>query len=148
MKNYIMSIVGAVLICIFSEMVLPDKWNKYLNIITGLIIIGAICTPLSYAFDFSIWQQINENQDFSVIAKDYSVNLVKNELEKNIKNDLEERILTEFKKETSVKVSVLTDDDNKITGIEKIILSGNIDENIISRVNEIYAPKEIVINGY
>ncbi len=148
MKIYLMKIVGAVLICVFTDIALPEKWSKYIKIITGLIIISTIASPLEKPLNLNFKEYFRVSEKLEKTGEEYQISLIKEEFEKNVSNDIEKRIYDEFKKEISADVIVSLNDENKISGIKKIELNGDINDEILNRINEIYAPKEIFSDGY
>ncbi len=148
MKSYLIKIVGAVLICVFTDHALPDKWSKYVRIITGLIIISAIASPLEKPLNLNFDDYFKVSQKLEYDGEEYQRSLIKEELEKTISNDIQTRISDEFDVNISANVDIEINEENKISGIDKISLQGDINENILNRINEIYAPKEIFSDGY
>lgn len=148
MKIYLMKIVGAVLICVFTDIALPEKWSKYIKIITGLIIISTIASPLEKPLNLNFKEYFKVSEQLEKTGEEYQISLIKEEFEKTISTDIKNRIYDEFKKEISADVIVSLNDENKISGIKKIELNGDINDEILNRINEIYAPKEIFSDGY
>ncbi|MBQ3037907.1 MAG: stage III sporulation protein AF [Clostridia bacterium] len=148
MRDYLMNITGAVLISVFCDVLLPDKWSKYVKTITGLMITAAIISPLgSFNIIPDMSGFISEAGRLEEEGEQVRNNMILEELEKNIEEDIRERFLKEFNREVSADVSVETNSDNEITGVKSIRLTGNkIDENMINRINEIYAPTEVYID--
>ena len=148
MKSYLMGIFGAVLISVFTDMILPEKWSKYIKIITGLIIISTIAAPLGKTinFDFEKHFEVPKNIEFD--AEEYSLSLVKEEFEKTVSNDISQRMMDEFNKEITAEVEVSVNTENKISGIQTINLIGDVNNLMVNRINEIYAPREVMINGF
>ena len=75
-KEYLMNIAGAVIITVFAEVLLPDKWNKYIKIITGLIIISAIAAPIKEKINFDISDYSADIEDLQTDGEEYSKRLV------------------------------------------------------------------------
>lgn len=148
MKGYLMSIVGAVLICIFTEIALPEKWGKYIKVITGLIIISTIASPLEKSFRLDFKEYFDTREEIQINAQDYTINMIKKELENTIANDIKLRMSDEFGADILADVYVSLNEENKISGILKINLIGNVNDLMVNRINEIYAPKEVLVNGF
>lgn len=148
MKEYLMRIIGAVLICVFADMLMTEKWSKYIKIITGLIIISAISAPIQKPLKLDFKEYFNETKKLETDGIQYSVELIKKELEKSLENDINSRFLEEFNQDIDAQVDVSLNDENKISGVEKINLIGTINQKMIDRINEIYAPEEVLINGF
>lgn len=148
MKSYLMSITGAVLISVFSNVILPEKWNKYIKVITGLIIISTIVSPLKISWDFDFNKQFKMPQNIEKTSEEYSLQLIKQELKKRVDEDIKKRIKEEFSKDITANCDIGVNANGEITGVEKIIISGDeISEIAIKRLQEIYAPKEVIVNG-
>ena len=148
MKAYLMRIVGAVLISIFTEIALPEKWGKYTKIITGIIIIAAIVSPVENAFNIDLKKHFNTPEKLEINAEEYSISLIKEEFEKTVANDIKQRMSDEFNKDIIAEVSVRINEENKISGIRSINLIGTVNDLMVNRINEIYAPEEVLINGF
>ena len=148
MRTYLMNLAGAIIVTAFSDVLLPDKWSKYVKIITGLIIISAIATPVKDKINFDISSYLSESEQLSQQGEEYSKKLVANELERKINEDCELRILEEFNIDSKVLCTISINEKNEITGIEEInIIAQNVGKEVVSRINEVYAPKEVRING-
>lgn len=148
MKSYLMRIIGAVLISIFTEIALPETWSKYTRIITGLIIITAIAAPLEKTFNLDFKKYFNTPQELEINAQDFSLTLIKEELEQTVEKDINQRMSDEFNKHITSEVSVQTNEENKISGILSINLIGDVNDLMVNRIKEIYAPEEVFINGF
>ena len=148
MKEYLMRIIGAVLIYVFADMLLTEKWSKYIKIITGLIIISAISAPFEKPLNLNFKEYFNESKKLETNGIEYSVELVKKELEKSLANDINSRFIEEFNQDIEARVDVSLNEENKISGVEKINLIGEVNQKMVDRINEIYAPKEVLINGF
>lgn len=148
MKSYLMSITGAVLISVFSNVILPEKWNKYIKVITGLIIISTIISPLKISWDFEYDKQFKIPQNIEIDAKDYSLGLIKQELKERVDEDIKKRLKEEFSKNIIADSDIGINLDGEITGVERIRISGDeISGTAVKRLQEIYAPKEVIVNG-
>ena len=86
-----MSIVGAVLILVFSEVILPDKWNKYIKVITGIIIINTIVSPLGIAWNINYSKEFEMPKSIEKESGEYSLDLIKKELKIRVDNDIKKR---------------------------------------------------------
>lgn len=148
-KEYLMNIAGAVVITVFAEILLPDKWNKYIKIITGLIIISAIAAPVKERINFDISNYFTDTKALQTEGEDYSKRLIEEELCQRINTDCEERLSEEFGIATKVKCRISVNESNEITGVEAIEITGkNISQRAVERIKEIYAPQEVISNGY
>jgi len=148
MREYLMNIAGAIIITVFSEVMLPDKWSKYVKIITGLIIISAIASPIKDRINFDISAFFDEGEQYVKTGEEYSQNLIKAELEKRINEDCAQRIMEEYSKKISVRTRVATNSKNEITGVLLMEIEGDeLSTAALERIDEIYAPQEVIVNG-
>ena len=149
MKSYLLNVICAVLISMFCNILLPKEWGKYVKIITGLIIISAILSPLNFKWSFDEFNFEQEQAEFKQEAEQYSSSLIKEELKKRIEDDAQKRILEEFDKDVQINAEIQTNAGNEIIGIEKIeIIGKNIGENITQRIIQIYNPTEVSISEF
>ena len=148
MKAYLLNITGAVIITVISEILLPENWNKYIKIITGLIIISAIAYPIKDKLNFSISDSIPGFEEISQKGESYSNTLIKEELAKKINTDCEERLMREYNADVKVKSEISVNSDGDITGVKRISIKGKIPHSALERINEIYAPEEVIADEY
>ena len=149
MKQYIISILGVTVLCTLPQLITPSNHQKYIKIITGMIILSTIASPIlkikniNLFSDFSLEQsEINENLQTELVAK---------ELKKQVEDDIEKRILDEFSKKSEAEVRVGVSDTGEITGISEIKIKTNApSQKIINRMCEIYGTEnhEVTIYGY
>ncbi len=149
MKQYLMSIIGAVLVAVFSDVVLSEKWSKYIKIITGLIIIGSIITPLEKLNIPAMEDFFGEAEQIAIDGDEYQKKLIIEDLCKKIREDIKIRLRDEFNIEADIEVSVGVNENNEITGVRTIRITGDkIGESVKKRLDEIYAPEEVIIDEY
>ena len=149
MKNYFMNIIGAVLISAFSKVMLPPGWDKYINIITGLIITVAIISPLGKIEIPAPEILAKESEKIEEDAINLQREMIKDELAKRIEEDISTRIRDEFGLSVKAEVSIQINDENEIEGVRSISVSGTEkNDKITARLNEIYAPREEITYEY
>ena len=144
-----MSITGAVLTAVMADVLLPDKWRKYVRIITGLIIIATIISPLKSVTipDISIYKK--EADELSYDGEALRRSLIIEELRKNIEADICGRISDELLENVSAEVEISVNENNEITGVEKIKIKGaNKVQNVKKILDEVYSPKEVIFDEY
>ncbi len=119
MREYIMSVIGAGLLCSVSEIISPDKWKKYIKLLTGVIITIIMLSPVKQ-IDFDVVD------DFRSITPEYPtdnsllLNTVKSEFENRISEDIKERIFQKYDVNSEVVTTSETDDNGNVTGIALI----------------------------
>lgn len=147
MKDYIITILGAAVLCGSAHILTPQSWIKYVKIITGLVILSVIASPLTTLFhinifsDFSVEESyINENLQTEVIAK---------ELKKRVEQDINERIQSEFSHTAKAEVIISINEEYEITGVSHIKIATNADKaKVTQRMCEIYGTKKEEVEIY
>lgn len=137
MKQYIITIIGAAVLCGAAHLLTPVNWVKYVKIITGLVILSIIASPIAEI------KNINIFSDFSVpkseLNESLQIDTISTELEKRINQDIEERIKNEFFCEATAKSTVSVNENNEITGVSHIkIITKAEPARLTERLCEIY----------
>lgn len=147
MRAYIIKIVGATILAVFGDMLSPPGWKKYIGIVSSLILMSVIVTPVAEIKGIDITSGYEDTQ----IADDGTMlysSMLKQEFSKNIALDVKERILSEFSVDASVEAEVNVDDNGNIANISKIKITGeNLTDEIKARISYIYDVDEVVINA-
>mgnify|MGYP004589445475 FL=1 len=143
MRAYILTVIGAAVLSSFASILTPDKWRKYVGVITGLVIISCIIAPISRltkADLFSGFGAIEESEQYS---ENLRKRIVREELEKRVGEDLSARLLNEFNADVRSEVKISINENNEITGISSVRIKGiKPDERITARICEIYGLSE------
>lgn len=139
MKTYILTIIGAAVLSSFASMLAPDKWRKYVGVITGLVIISCIIAPIAKITKTDLFSGFDAIEN----AEEYSVNLqeemIKEELSKRVGEDIAARLEREFNIKASARVQININENHEITGIEKIHIKGDhLTPAATARLCEIY----------
>ena len=73
---------------------------------------------------------------------------IKEEMEKRINADVEARIQRDFGKTCKAKTEITITQTGEVKGVKSIIVSGDkIDNVVIGRLRDIYAPEEVKYAG-
>ncbi len=146
MKEYILSIIGAAVLSSFASMLSPDKWRKYIGVVTGLVVISCIIAPIakfSKADMFKGFEYIETGADYGYEMQE---EIIREEMSKSIGEDISKRLYDEFGIKVTAAASVAINEKNEITGIEKIkIKGGRLTSAQIIRLCEVYGVKEEAI---
>ena len=126
MKQYILTVIGAAVLSSFTAILTPEKWRKYISLITGLVIISCIMTPVAKLTKTDLFSGFYAIEDSEVYEKYRQSKIIIDELEKNVAVDVEKRLNDEFGLKTDASVKIVTNDKNEITGIEKIRIKGDM----------------------
>jgi len=131
MGEYIMTLIGAGIMCALSEIISPDKWHKYIQLFTGVLIAILIVSPVKN-IDMNVLDDISytaEAPDESILKKE-----VQHSLEERINTDITSRIKENFGCESVVKTDVISDSNGDITGIYSIEIETKASRNDVKRI--------------
>ena len=143
MRAYILTVIGAAVLSSFASILTPDKWRKYVGVITGLVIISCIIAPISRLTKedlFSGFGAIEESEQYS---ENLRKRIVREVLEKRVGEDLSARLLNEFNADVRSEVKISINENNEITAISSVRIKGIKPEGrITARICEIYGLSE------
>lgn len=149
MKNYILQIAGGAFLAVFADIFSPSEQKKYINVVTGIILITIIMTPIAKIKNIDIesgFENFAETSAAEDGEKIYS-DILKREFSKRLATDIKERIKNEFAEDVSVETVIETNDRGEISEIKKIVINGTEDEKISERIAYVYNVKEVVTNA-
>lgn len=144
MKAYILKIVGAALLCAFSEHLVPEGWQKYMKLISGLIIISVLISPFTGKSSVSLFDGFIPESTYIHEGEEMLFSEIKKELEKKVEEDIRLRVSEEFSVDVEAKVTVKTTSDGKIEKVQKILLTGIEDNSITERLKFVYGTEEVI----
>ena len=124
LHQYISGIVTACVLAILLENILPETYHKkYINVTIGLVVMLIIIKPLTGIGElnhvFIMPETVIDDEDLSI---NINRNNVTKEFKKRLSQRLSEEVLNKSKKKTEILVLVSTNDNGEITGIEKIVV--------------------------
>lgn len=148
MKEYILTIIGATLLSVLADIVSPEQWRKYIQLLTGLVIVSCILTPAFKIADLDLFSGFELSDTTLEEGETLQKELVASELEQRVAEDAKQRIASEFHCEAEVEAEVLTDEQMQITGIKRIRIHGkNLPEGIAARIKEVYGTKNVEVDN-
>ncbi len=149
MKAYIISIAVSTVISAVVNMITPEKWSKYVGIVTGLVVTMCIAQPVislmhADAFEgFSYNSTENSREGEKVLYAQ-----IKSELEKRISEDITKRLKSEFGKTCKVQTEVTITDNGEVSGVKSVAVYGDkIDAVAIGRLRHVYGAEEVKYIG-
>lgn len=149
MKSYIISIATATIVSAVISMVTPEKWTKYVGIVTGLVVTICVANPILHLMRSDIFEGFTYNEpahtshDNGAFYKE-----VKKELEKKLSEDIKTRLKSEFNRDCEVYTEVLMSEDGQFKGVDKIHIYGDrTDAVMIGRLYEVYDAEEVKYVG-
>ena len=140
MKEYIILVAMSAIIAAVADVLSPSAWRGYVRVAVGFLILAVLISPLAKIKNIEIF---NIKQNFEV--SDTAIkDKVKEELIKNVEEDIKDRILSEFKTEATAAVSLDIDEENKIKGVKKIVIrSEKVPVGLMERLCEVYGCESI-----
>ena len=145
MKAYIISIAVSTVISAVVTMITPEKWSKYVGIVTGLVVTVCIAQPIINLMHADVFEGFsynvtaNKSEGEAVLYRQ-----IKAELEKRISDDAKNRLKTEFGRACEVRVEVAMTGSGEVTGVKKISVYGDkIDAVVIGRLRDVYGAEEV-----
>lgn len=151
MKEYIISIASAAVISAVVSIITPEKWAKYVSIVTGLVIVLCIAQPIFSIFKSDVYNDIEFKSSVTDLdGKAVLVQEIKKELKDRVENDTENRLKTEFGFECNVEADISANEKGEITGVNCITVYGRRkpDTEVVSRLKEVYGVNEVKYGGY
>lgn len=143
MKAYILTIIGATLLSAYASNLAPESWRKYVKIITGLVLIICILSPLKTLVKTD-WFGDFDIAEISGVEGKTQTELISEELSERVKDDIEERLRNEYNINASARVKISVNDKGEITGVKEIRVSGaNLSAAAKNRLCEVYGTDEV-----
>ncbi len=149
MGTYIIGIVGATVIGAVISVLTPDKWDKYVGVVTGVVITICIARPIISLIDKDFLGEIGEIDRGSITqGTDVYATEIKKEMESRLAMDIKDRLKTEFGKNCVARVEVMVSEMGEVLGVDLISVRGDkIDAVAKSRLREIYGAREVEYAG-
>lgn len=143
MREYILSITGAAVLSSFASMLSPENQRKYIGVITGLVIISCIISPLSKFSKSDLFKGFDYIENHDEYTYDMQKEILLDELSKSISRDVTERLSDEYGISVNAAVSVSVNDNGEINGINEIRIGGaHLTKSQKARLCEVYGIRE------
>lgn len=143
MKEYVLSIIGAAVLSSFAAMLSPEKQRKYIGVITGLVIISCIVSPISKLIGTELFGGFEYIEDYEKYTYDMQKEMIIEELNESIGKDVSKRLSEEYKINAAAEVSVSVNENNEIDGINEIRIGGvRLTTAQKARLCEVYGIRE------
>ena len=146
MKSYIITIIGAALLSATALIIAPDKWRGYVRLITGLVIISCIVSPMLSLIHSDIFDGFDTSFETAAESGNIRRDIIRSELEKRINADIESRLKTEFGMNVRAECEIDITDDGTVEGVRLIrIYGGGLTDTARLRLCEVYGikPQEV-----
>lgn len=139
MKAYIITIIGAALLSALAEIVSPEKWRGYVKLITGLVVISCILSPLMSLTHRDVFTGFDESISYAKEDVDLQSQLVIKELRNRINADIEKRMSDEYNLSVTADCSLRINADGVFEGVDEIRVRGDrLTDGAKRRLCEVY----------
>lgn len=143
MKAYILTIIGATLLSAYASNLAPESWRKYVRIITGLVLIICILSPVKSLVSTDLFADFDITELGEVKGKTQE-EIVVSELGQRIEDDIAARMKKEFDLNVGAEVEISVNEEGEIEGVKEIRVSGDTLTNAAkSRLCEVYGVTEV-----
>ena len=138
MKSYFLMILGAAVLSALASIMSPEKWRGYIRLVTGIIILSCVVSPVADLLGRSGGFIIPEISASSAYDEDMHTQLVIDELTKRIETDIESRMAREYGANIKARVKIDINENNEIEGVTRITIRGTLPPNAKSELSSIY----------
>ena len=138
MKSYFLMILGAAVLSALASIMSPEKWRGYIRLVTGIIILSCIVSPVSNLLGRNGTFNVPEISTSTNYDEDMHKELILEELTERIESDIEARMAREYGANISARVKIDINDNNEIEGVTRITIRGTLPENAKRELTSIY----------
>lgn len=139
MKAYIITIIGATLLSAVCGILSPEKWRGFIQVITGLVIISCIVSPITNIVKSDVLVSFENIGEISPENENMQTDLVVEKLRERVNDDIEARMEKEFNIIVSADCEIRVNGEGEIEGVDGVHISGNkLTERAKNRICEVY----------
>ena len=140
MTAYISSIIAAAVLSGTASLLSPESWRKYVGMITGVVILCTIISPLSKTDVADIFDSIDSriSAQETEAGEELRLDMIKKELSERVNRDIKERMKKEFNADINAEAEISADADGNITGVSEIVIYRRLSETAVNRLCEVY----------
>jgi len=139
MKAYIITIIGATLLSAIGGVLAPEKWRGYVQVITGLVIISCIISPVAEIVNSDILSGFDSVEVNIENSENLQNDLVIEELKNRINEDISARLKKEFGLDVSAECEMKVNSEGEIEGVESVHIFGDkLTDRARDRLCEVY----------
>ena len=141
MNAYLIKVISAAVLSAITQSLAPEKWKKYLNAITGIMIISVIVSPIFELKKIDLFSDFTYNSSIDEYAQKKAVC---KELEKRVSEDAANRLKTQLGGEYKVETTLEVNNDYEIVGVKEMRIWTKEKRQQAKKVLEsIYSPQKI-----
>lgn len=140
MTAYISSIIAAAVLSGTASLLSPESWRKYVGMITGVVILCTIISPLSKTDVADIFDSLDSriSAQETEAGEELRLDMIKKELSERVNRDIKERMKKEFNADINAEAEISADADGNITGVSEIVIDRRLSETAVNRLCEVY----------
>ena len=138
MKSYFLMILGSAVLSALASVMSPEKWRGYIRLVTGIIILSCVASPVADLHGHSGGFRIPEISASSYYDEDMHTQLIIDELTARIEEDIKSRMAREYGADISARAEININENNEIEGVTRITVRGALPENAKRKLCEIY----------
>lgn len=141
MDKYLTTLITAAVLSAVAKNVSPERWQKYIGVITGIMLVSVIVSPLFEIAKIDLFEEFSYESGTNMLAQ---YEAVKEELEKRVSEDAANRLKEELGGEYRVQAKLEVNENNEIEGVKEMIVWTREKEAPVRRIlGAVYSPQKI-----
>lgn len=141
MREYMITVIGGAVLAALAHTLSPEKWTKYIKIVTGIMIVSIIVSPVSVMIHGDMFSDFEES---TYIEENLHEKAVISQTEQKLSEDVVSRIKSELGEDITAEVILAVSDVMQVEGVDMIkVWNGQNRERIKKILTEVYSPSEI-----
>lgn len=141
MDKYLTTLITAAVLSAVAKNVSPERWQKYISVITGIMLVSVIVSPLFELAKVDLFEEFSYKEETNMFAQHEAV---KEELEKRVSEDAKNRLSKELGGEYKVETKLLVNENKEIEGVKEMIVWTKEKETPVKRIlGAVYSPQKI-----
>ena len=141
MQRYLIMVISAAVLSAVAGTLSPEKWRKYLNAVTGIMIMSVIVSPVYDLKTTDLFSDYSYNSELDMNAQKKAVC---DELKIRVSEDAKQRIKQELGNECNVEVQLELNNKYEIEGVKEItVWTKSKKREIKQLLQKVYSPGKI-----
>ncbi len=141
MDKYLTTLITAAVLSAVAKNVSPERWQKYISIITGIMLVSVIVSPVFEFAGVDLFSEFSYSEETDMFAQ---YKAVKEELEKRVAEDARARLEENLPGEYKVQAELFVNENNEIEGVKEMIVWTKEKEAPVKEIlGTVYSPQKI-----
>ena len=141
MDRYLTTLISAAILSAVAKNVSPERWQKYIRLITGIMLVSVIVSPMFELAKIDLFEEFSYIDETNMLAQHEAV---KEELEKRVSEDATNRLSKELGGQYRVQTDLLVNENNEIEGVKEMIVWTKEKEAPVTKIlGAVYSPQKI-----